>query len=121
MKELLKKFGELVLGLVMEKNNGDSSLSLGRLTFLVVIAEFIYLWHCKDTAVPGGLMEVFYVLAGYVFGSKAVDMVKFMKKSPEITSMEIPGLANLVQAPDEISQLPKGSDLDIDVNDLGGN
>lgn len=104
MKNLFQKFGCLFLGLVTEKNNGGSSFSLGRLTFVAVIIEFFILWHSNVATAPAGLMEVFYVLSGYVFGTKAIDVMKNIRNLNHNTAET----SSVEEEIDSISQLPKG-------------
>jgi hypothetical protein len=61
------------------KPDGRVAVSLGRVCFLGVLGFLFMLWFKSlhnVVEMPQGLMEVFYVLAGYVFGSKAVETVR---------------------------------------------
>lgn len=78
----LKKYSwKLVGSLIMDtKPNGELGISLGRVCFLFVLGVLSLLWFKslfsgKALSMPSGLMEVFYILAGYVFGSKGMDAV----------------------------------------------
>lgn len=71
-------FGALFLE---EKGIGKTyAVSLGRLVLLLTLAYLVYIWtrtiRGADLDAPAGLMEVFYVAAGYVFGGKVVDAAK---------------------------------------------
>lgn len=60
------------------KHNGEVAVSLGRVCFLAVLTFMFVMWSKglgKPVETPPGLMEVFYTLAGYVFGSKALEVV----------------------------------------------
>lgn len=75
---LWRFFGALFLE---EKGKGQSyAISLGRVVFLVVLSYLIYMWTKSlrggEVAMPAGLMEVFYVVAGYIFGGKVVSAVR---------------------------------------------
>ena len=61
------------------KPNGEVAVSLGRICFLAVLIFMFILWRkslYNGIEMPPGLMEVFYTLAAYVFGSKAIDTVR---------------------------------------------
>lgn len=90
--EWLKKFVTLLGawahkylgGLFMEEKDGKQVVSIGRVSFAVVLSVMIWVWYrCmvyeETVALPPGLMEAFYTTAGYVFGSKVVGMVKGLK------------------------------------------
>lgn len=70
-------------GMFMEPKNGDGKMymSIGRVCLAVILIVMIWFWY-KAVAyegsgeMPSGLMEVFYVFAGYVFGGKVVEIVK---------------------------------------------
>ena len=66
---------------------GQMAVSLGRLAFVAVLIQFFWIWHKAGTGtppaeLPPGLMEVFYTMTGYVFGTKIVDAVKGKGGSP---------------------------------------
>lgn len=69
------------------KPNGQVAVSLGRVCFLAVLVFMFILWrksmYATEIDMPPGLMEVFYCLAGYVFGTKAIEAGKnlFSKNS----------------------------------------
>jgi hypothetical protein len=73
VKNYLWKF---VGGLFMEDRAGTSVISLGRVLLLAVFVTMITFWHKERPELPGGLMEAFYALLGYVFGSKAVGTAR---------------------------------------------
>lgn len=62
------------------KQDGKVAISLGRVCFLAVLVFMFILWSKSISepveTIPPGLMEVFYTLAGYVFGSKAIEAIK---------------------------------------------
>jgi len=75
---LWRFFGALFLE---EKGSGKTyAVSLGRLVLLLTLAYLVYIWtktiQGAELDAPAGLMEVFYVAAGYVFGGKVVDVVR---------------------------------------------
>ncbi len=68
-------------GLVLDEKHGKLTVSLGRVSMVVVLVMFVWLWRkaiLGNTAsqVPDGMLEVFYVLAGYVFGSKITSSIQ---------------------------------------------
>jgi len=63
-------------GLFMEDRNGAPVISLGRVALIAVLVQMFIFWHRETSVLPDGLMEVFYALTGYVFGSKAISTVK---------------------------------------------
>jgi hypothetical protein len=63
-------------GLIMDDRNGTPVISLGRVALIAVLVQLFIFWHKEVPILPAGIMEVFYALTGYVFGSKAVGMVK---------------------------------------------
>jgi hypothetical protein len=83
---LFKFFG----GLFMDDRNGSPCISLGRVLLLAVMVQMFIFWHRESEMLPDGLMEVFYAMTGYVFGSKAVGMVKdwIAPKPPELPTTE---------------------------------
>ena len=61
------------------KQSGEVAVSLGRVCFLAVLIFMFVMWEKSLTEAveaPPGLMEVFYTLAGYVFGTKALEFVR---------------------------------------------
>lgn len=60
-------------GLFMDDKNGAQVISLGRILLISVFGTMMWFWHHEKPELPGGLMETFYALLGYVFGSKAVQ------------------------------------------------
>jgi len=62
------------------KPDGQVAVSLGRVCFLAVLVFMFILWrksmYSSEVVMPPGLMEVFYCLAGYVFGTKAIEAGK---------------------------------------------
>ena len=82
-----KFFGALFLEQKNTKPNPSKAelksgyaVSLGRITFLIVMGYMIYLWTRSlsgaSASMPPGLLEVFYVLASYIFGGKIVNAVR---------------------------------------------
>lgn len=72
---------KFVGALVMDDSkNGKAGISLGRVCFLGVLSVLFVLWFeslsGKEMELPPGIMEVFFTLAGYVFGTKAVRLVQ---------------------------------------------
>lgn len=65
-------------GLFMDEKAGKLTVSLGRVTILLVLFQMMWVWRRTvidgepGAELPDGMLEVFLVLAGYVFGSKAV-------------------------------------------------
>lgn len=71
------------LGALILEPKGDQktyAVSLGRVLLLVTITYLVILWskhlYGIETTMPVGLLEVFYVLAGYVFGGKVVEAAR---------------------------------------------
>jgi hypothetical protein len=61
--------------IVLDKKGSQWSMSLGRVAFLAVLIQFFVLWNTTGSEkVPGGLLEVFGVLAAYTFGSKITSL-----------------------------------------------
>lgn len=60
-------------GLFLDEKAGQQVISLGRVMLIIVFAVMLHCWQQDKAATPAGLMEAFYVLLGYVFGSKAVQ------------------------------------------------
>lgn len=61
------------------KQNGEVAVSLGRVCFLSVLLFMFFMWYKSFSGPieePPGLMEVFYTLAGYVFGTKALEFIR---------------------------------------------
>ena len=73
VKNYLWKF---VGGLFMDEKDGTQAVSLGRVLLLAVMVQMFIFWHRERPELPGGLMEVFYTLTGYVFGSKVVGTAR---------------------------------------------
>ena len=88
-------------GLVMEeKKDGHLSVSLGRVSFVATLLWIMSFWKewsttaLEATGAPGetaiavistmppGMMEVFYALASYNFGTKVAGAVKAWKAGP---------------------------------------
>ena len=88
-------------GLVMEeKKDGQLSVSLGRVSFVAVLMWIMSYWRewaataAEAVGVPGesavavvtimppGMMEVFYALASYNFGTKLAGAVKVWRGGP---------------------------------------
>lgn len=63
-------------GLFMdEKAPGKWAMSLGRVAFLAVLGQMMWKWYkFEGEGLPPGMMEVFYTLAVYVFGTKITDI-----------------------------------------------
>lgn len=84
MKKLWKsvklQIWQIVGALISDtKPNGKLAVSLGRVCFLAVLVFMFVLWRkslYKPIEMPPGLLEVFYTLAGYVFGSKAIAVLR---------------------------------------------
>jgi len=63
-------------GLFMDDKGGKLTVSLGRVTILLVLFQMMWIWRRMaldgepGVELPDGMLEVFLVLAGYVFGSK---------------------------------------------------
>ena len=63
-------------GLFMDGKGGKLTVSLGRVTILLVLFQMMWIWRRvalgnePGVELPDGMLEVFLVLAGYVFGSK---------------------------------------------------
>ena len=63
------------------KADGKVGVSMGRVSFVFVMVVLAFLWFkslSKGEAIPmpNGLMEVFYVLAGYVLGTKGFESIR---------------------------------------------
>jgi len=75
-----------------EKQNGKMAVSLGRVTFLAVLAQFFIVWHKAltgvEVSIPPGLMEVFYVIAGYTLGTKVVQAVRLKYNNGHLDTLE---------------------------------
>jgi len=63
-------------GLFMDDKGGKLTVSLGRVTILLVLFQMMWVWRRvalggeSGVELPDGMLEVFLVLASYVFGSK---------------------------------------------------
>lgn len=63
-------------GLFMDEKHGKLTVSLGRVAMVLMLIMFIWIWRRSvlggeiGVELPSGMLEIFYVLAGYVFGSK---------------------------------------------------
>lgn len=64
-------------GLFMDDKAGQLTVSLGRVTLLLVLIQMMWVWkrgvldgEPGTPELPDGMLEVFMILAGYVFGSK---------------------------------------------------
>ena len=73
------------------KNGGTQGVSLGRVCFLAVLGVLFLVW-AKSLAgdspeLPPGIMEVFFVLAAYVFGTKTVSAVKLRFKNGKVAKV----------------------------------
>lgn len=78
-------FAKYVGGLFMEAKEGKQKMSLGRVSFLLVLLQMMWIWResmapgaTNPPPLPPGMLEAFYTLSAYVFGSKAVGTVKDM-------------------------------------------
>lgn len=75
-----KHVWQFVTALISDtKQNGQVAVSLGRVCFLAVLIFMFVMWSkgLKETIEsPPGLMEVFYTLSGYVFGTKALEFIR---------------------------------------------
>ena len=60
--------------LIMDDREGVQVLSLGRVLLGIVFVVMMISWHREKPELPGGILEVFYALLGYVFGTKAVQV-----------------------------------------------
>lgn len=79
----VKTFLWRFLGALILEPKGESkayAVSLGRVLLLVVLGYLLFLWtmNLRGTPMemPAGLIEVFYVLAGYIFGGKVVEAAR---------------------------------------------
>jgi hypothetical protein len=63
-------------GLILDKRGQYWSISLGRVAFVAILVQFFIRWNFNPDAkeLPAGLLEVFGVLAAYVFGSKITSL-----------------------------------------------
>jgi len=70
-------------GLFMdEKAPGKWAMSLGRVAFMAVLGQMMWKWYkYEGEGLPPGMMEVFYTLAVYVFGTKITDIVNAKMKN----------------------------------------
>lgn len=86
VKTYLWKF---IGGLFLDEKQGAQVISLGRVLVILTFAWMAHCWTKGDPALPGGLQETFYVLLGYVFGSKAVQTAQTWlgTKGPAINGM----------------------------------
>jgi len=63
-------------GLFMDEKNGQLTMSLGRVTLLLILFQMMWVWRKvvldaePGGELPDGMLEVFLILASYVFGSK---------------------------------------------------
>ena len=63
-------------GLFMDDKGGKLTVSLGRVTILLVLFQMMWVWRKvvldaePGGELPDGMLEVFLILASYVFGSK---------------------------------------------------
>jgi len=87
MKAWLSRFWEglktwcfkYIGGLFMEDKAGQMVVSLGRVAILLVLLQMMWIWKRavvdgeQISALPEGMIEVFLILASYVFGTKAVN------------------------------------------------
>jgi len=79
----VKLFCWRFLGALLLQEKGDNktyAVSLGRVVLLFTLGYLAFIWTktLKGASMdaPAGLMEVFYVASGYVFGGKVVDAVR---------------------------------------------
>ena len=79
----IKTFLWRFFGALLFEPKGDHktyAVSLGRVLLMLVLSYLVYLWTNifmgKELPMPAGLMEVFYVLAGYIFGGKVVEAAR---------------------------------------------
>jgi hypothetical protein len=80
----IKIFCWRFLGALLLEEKGESktyAVSLGRVVLLFTLCYLAIIWTkalkgTGDLDAPAGLMEVFYVASGYVFGGKVVDAVR---------------------------------------------
>ena len=85
--------GKYVGGLVMDQKDGKSVMSLGRSAMVLILGCFVWVWRRSildgeaGVELPDGMLQVFFVLAGYVFGTKITS--KFGNKKGD--SIEISG------------------------------
>lgn len=83
-------------GLFMEEKGGKLTVSLGRVAMVLILIMFVWVWRRSvldgETGVelPAGMLEVFYVLAGYVFGSKIASGLKTKWSNGAETTLEAP-------------------------------
>ena len=69
-------------GLFMDEKHGKTVMSLGRSAMVLILVMFVWVWSRSvlngETGVelPDGMLEVFYVLASYVFGTKVTTVFK---------------------------------------------
>lgn len=84
---LWKYLGTLIME---EQKNGQWAMSLGRVCFIAVLVQLFVLWHKSidgaAVTIPPGLMETFYILTGYVFGSKAIQALNLKWGKGEATT-----------------------------------
>ena len=92
LKKAVAKIGDwsyrYIGGLFMEQKDGKSVISIGRVAFMGVLGIMAWYWLFKSAPIvpegkppiqlelPDGLIEAFYALAGYVFGTKLVGALK---------------------------------------------
>lgn len=73
-------------GLFMEEKAGQMVVSLGRVSILLVLLQMMWVWKRAvidgeaGTPLPEGMIEVFLILASYVFGTKAVNAFRERSK-----------------------------------------
>lgn len=73
----IRRWGSKYIGgLFMETNSedGERRVSLGRVLIMIVMFHMIWTWRQGDP-LPPGLLEVFFALAGYVFGTKLTGAI----------------------------------------------
>lgn len=77
-------------GLVMEQKDGQWVISIGRVSFLTVLVVLLSLWlgvvEWKvdgKPSIPDGIMEAFYTLATYIFGSKVTGVLQTKYESKQ--------------------------------------
>jgi len=66
MKDWVYKY---VGGLFMEEKKGKMIMSLGRVVFVMIVAQMMIKWGL-DKPLGDGMLSAFYGMSGYIFGTK---------------------------------------------------
>lgn len=83
-------------GLFMVEKDGKPTVSLGRVAMVIMLIMFLWVWRRavidgeKGVELPSGMLEVFYVLSGYVFGSKITSSLSTKWSNGKKTTLKVP-------------------------------